>query len=252
MGLAKRIIPVLLSRDGNLVKGKQFDSSRVVGNVQQAAEIHQARGVDELLILDVAATPDGRGPDLMAVAKLTECCFMPVTVGGGVTSMNHVRQLLARGADKVVIGTAAVENPWLGKECANKFGSQAIVVAVDVAYSPSKHWQLTSCCGSIAHDEKVLDFAVKMAQYGAGELILTNIHKEGMMKGYDLRLIHAVSECVNVPIIASGGCGSYLHMDQALKAGANAVAAGSLFQFTEATPKGAAEYLAKRKWETRL
>ena len=233
MGLAKRIIPVLLMRHGHLVKGKQFDSSRVVGNARQAAEIHQARGVDELIILDVGATPSGKGPDFYAMAEITECCFMPIAVGGGVSEVWHVRELLANGADKVVIGTAARDK--FIRQCVDKFGSQAIVVVINYhTLFKNQYW------GTL------------METLGAGEIMLNSIERDGMMNGYDLRAVKNISDVLEIPVIACGGCGKYLHMHQALRAGADAVAAGSLFQWTDSTPRGAAEYLAKKGWEVRL
>lgn len=251
MSLAHRVIPVLLTRHGHLVKGKQFDSTRVVGNALQAAEVHQMRGADELIVLDVAATPEGRGPDIAAMARLTECCFMPVSVGGGVTKVEHVRQLLANGADKVVIGTAAIENPDLIEECAGKFGSQAIVVALD-AFRITSSWGLTVKCGSLPLETKAKNFAALMERRGAGELMVTNISRDGMMVGYDLTLIRCIAKAVGIPVVANGGCGSYQHMHLALKAGASAVAAGAMFQWGDETPKGASQYLAKKGWVTRL
>lgn len=252
MGLAHRIIPVLLMRNGALVKGKLFNSSRVVGNVQQAAEIHQARGVDELIILDVAATLAGRGPDLVAIKKLTEKCFMPITVGGGITSVEQVRDIIQKGgADKVVIGTAAYEDPTLITRCANKFGSQAIVVSIDVDFD-GHGWVITTHCGTREHFYSPVAFAQEMADRGAGEIIVTAVKNDGMMCGYDLRLIRKVAKAVSIPVIANGGAGEYEHMRRALHAGASAVAAGAMFQFLDLTPKGAAEYLASKGWETRL
>lgn len=253
MGLAHRVIPVLLTRHGYLVKGKQFNPARVVGSAQQAAEVHQARGVDELIVLDVAATPEGRGPDFKRMAKLTECCFMPVTVGGGISTVDHVRELLANGADKVVIGSAAVTNPNLIWECADKFGSQAIVVAIDSAITPlCRRRKIVSHCGTVNHALDALAFAEAIVSCGAGELIVTSLCYDGMMRGYDLELVRDIASNVSVPVIANGGAGTYLHMHKALKAGASAVAAGAMFQWTAQTPHGAAEYLAKKGWEMRI
>lgn len=250
MALAKRIIPVLLMRHGLLVKGKQFDSMRTVGVAQQAAEIYQARGADELIVLDVAATEEKRGPDILAMKRLTEVCFMPVAVGGGITTVDQVRELLANGADKVVIGTAAVLNPNLIEECADKFGSQAITVALDVVKS-NDGWKPVIQCGARITEIDAVNWALRMETMGAGELILTNIDRDGTMRGYDLDVIDEITDTVSIPVVANGGCGNYGHMHQALKKGASAVAAGAMFQWTEQTPKGAAEYLAKRGWETR-
>lgn len=232
--LAKRIIPVLLARDGNLVKGTQFDSRRVVGNALQAARVHAARGVDELIVLDVGATSAGRGPDIEWMRKLTEDCFIPVTVGGGVSKVDQVRELLANGADKVVIGMAARFNPQLIRDCADKFGSQAIVVVLN-------HFDCISTLTAKYYEA-----------WHPGELLLNSVMRDGMMEGYDLNTIQAVANAVKIPVIACGGAGNYRHMHLALRRGADAVAAGAMFQWTDATPKGAAEYLSKKGWEVRL
>lgn len=251
MGLARRIIPVLLMRGGELVKGKMFDSSRVVGHIQQAADIYQARGVDELVVLDVAATRNCLPPDFGLIRRLTSKCFMPVAAGGGIRSVAHVRDMLANGADKVVIGTAALVKQNLVAQCADKFGSQAITVAVDCRYD-GNGWFVTSHSGTQVWLRSPVDFAKEMEKQGAGELIVTGILNEGMMGGYDYPLIRKIARAVNIPVIANGGCGSYEHMHKALRAGADAVAAGAAFQFLDMTPRGAAEYLAEKGWETRL
>lgn len=248
--LAHRIIPVMLQRGSTLVKGQQFRAWRSVGHAQQAVAIHQARGVDEMIYLDIGATPEGRGPDFEMVAKLTEKCFMPITVGGGVRSIADVRKLLNAGADKVAIRTAG---PSVIADCANAIGCQAIVGVMDV-------WSMDDMVPSApAHgpcSPKLLEIAVrraeKLADAGAGEILLTRCEFEGMLNGYDLGLIEAVSRAVDVPVIAHGGCGTYEHMAQAIRAGASAVAAGAMFQFTDATPRGAAEYLSQQGIEVRL
>lgn len=251
MGLAIRIIPVLLTRNQMLVKGKQFNSSRIVGNALQAAEINQAREVDEMLVLDVSATLRGSVPNYQLIRSLTEKCFMPIAAGGGVREMGHIQQLLANGADKVVICTAAIEKPELIKEASKKFGAQAVVVAIDVIHDVNHHYVATRC-GTEIYFQSAVAFAKEMEALGAGELIVTGVKNDGMMGGYDLGIIKKIAKAVNIPVIANGGCGSYEHMHRALQAGASAVAAGALFQWTECTPRGAAEYLAKKGWETRL
>lgn len=251
MSLARRIIPVLLMKNGALVKGKRFKSDRIVGHVQQAAEIYQARGVDELLVLDVEATLRGRGPDYMAIRALTEKCFMPIAAGGGVRNTDDFRDLISNGADKVVIGTAAYEDPSIITRLSNKFGAQAVVVAIDVMYDGFS-WSVATRCGTKQHFYGAVQFAEDMERRGAGELIVTAIRNDGMMNGYDLGLIKRVAEAVSIPVVAAGGCGSYEHMHRALKVGASAVAAGALFQFTDSTPREAAEYLNEKGWEVRL
>lgn len=251
--LATRIIPTLLHRGDVLIKGKRFNAWRSVGHVQQAARIHASRGVDELVILDIGATPQGRGPDLALVEKLTDRNFTPIAVGGGITTVEQVQQLLRAGADKVVIGTA-FHNDWEAvRGIATCVGSQAITVALDAMYI--KHiddWRVRKNCGAEYAKVHVVDAAIAAENAGAGEILLTCIDREGMMEGYDLPMIEAVSKAVNIPVIAHGGCGSYEHMHQAIQAGASAVAAGALFQFTDCTPRGAAEYLHEKGVEVRL
>lgn len=249
MGLAVRIIPSLLMRGSTLVKGQRFQSWRTVGHVEQAMRIYQRRSVDEVILLDIEATPQGRGPDFEQVKQLTHGFFTPVTVGGGVRTVKDIAQLLHSGADKVCIGAAA--HDFLGRgetvvsKAAEHFGSQAIVVAIDV-----------SGAKVISRGEETIwkprGFARIMEEQGAGEILLTSIDREGSLSGYDLELVRSVSEAVSIPVIAHGGCGSYQDMLQAIKAGASAVAAGSLFQFTDCTPAGAAQWLSEQGIETRV
>lgn len=246
MTLARRIIPVILCKGRTMVKGIAFDSWRSVGVAAQAVRVHGMRGVDEVCLLDIGATPDGRGPDLDLVKELSEALFVPLTVGGGVRGINDVKALLRAGADKVLIGAAALTNPELIRECASIVGSQAIVAAVDATSNMERGWK-TAKGGMPAHE-----YAQCLVVAGAGEILLTSIEKEGTLQGYDLETIRQVSWACPVPVIAHGGCGSYEHMLQALQAGADAVAAGAMFQFTDQTPDGAARYLAKRGVETRV
>jgi cyclase len=237
--LATRVIPTLLCRGRQLVKGKQFNSWRSVGLAAQAVRIHQQRGVDELILLDIAATPEGRGPDLDLIRELSDILFCPLTVGGGVRSIDDVHALMEAGADKVAIKTAAYKDPSLVRKIADRFGSQAIVVAIDHDYQGDPYqspWQE----------------AQWFERQGAGELLLTSVEREGTMHGYDLEEINAVTVNVGIPVIAHGGCSGYEDMHNAIQAGASAVAAGALFQFTDCTPRGAAEYLKSRGVEVRL
>lgn len=246
MGLATRIIPTLLFRGEELVKGKHFDPWRSVGLVEQAARIYAHRAVDEVLLLDVQATPQEKGPDFALISRIARDFYTPLTVGGGVRSVNDVRRLLASGADKVCLGTEAMLNPTFVTECAMKFGSQAIAVAVDVK-NDMCWWR----CGSMTDGCRPIFQVKRYEQQGAGEIILTSIDREGTMKGYDLDLIRDVACVVGIPVVAHGGCSDYSDMYEAIHAGAHAVAAGALFQFTDATPKGAAQYLAGRGIEVR-
>lgn len=246
MGLAARVIPSLLCRGDTLVKGRQFDSWRSVGHVLQAARVHAARGVDELVMLDIGATPEGRGPNLKLVGKLTEAFYTPITVGGGVRTVEDVRAVLNAGADKVAIGSA-VFHTTVVEETAKKFGSQAVVVAIDV-----RDGRVWSECGRNAWQMSPRSFARTCEYCGAGEILLTSIEREGMMTGYDTDLINDVAAAVSIPVVAHGGAGTYEHLREALAAGASAVAAGAMFAFTDQTPRGAAQYLASRGVEVRL
>jgi cyclase len=248
MGLAHRVIPTMLMSGRKLMKGKRFDAWRSVGLVAQAVRIHQARVVDELVLLDIDATKQGRGPDLALVEELSAEVFAPLAVGGGVRSVADVKALLRAGADKVVIGTGVVEVPDLVRKCADAVGSQAIVVSVDVGYGDS----VMVRCGKEGYSHDALDYAGWAERAGAGEILLQAIERDGTMEGYDLELIGKVSAAVGVPVIASGGCSGYEDMRQALDAGASAAAVGALFQFTDATPRGAAQYLARQGIEVRV
>lgn len=253
--LAHRVIPVMLQRGSMLVKGKQFCSWRNVGHAQQAVAIHQARGVDELIYLDISATPFDRSPNYDMVEALTAKCFMPITVGGGVRSTDHVRKLLRAGADKVAICTAAIDTPDIVNEVAYRFGSQAVVVALDV--SERHGHRLVTHCGANVRDTRpgineVAAQARAAQERGAGEVMITSVDREGAMEGYDLDLISEVSAAVDIPVIAHGGAGTYEHMAEAIRAGASAVAAGSMFQFTDQTPREAAQYLHEHGIEARV
>lgn len=252
MSLAVRIIPTLLYRGHTLVKGKQFQSWRSVGHVQQAVSIHASRGVDELICLDIGATPAGRGPDFELVKTLCEQSFTPITVGGGVRSVADVRRLLECGSDKVAIGTAFCDLPKM-KIISETFGAQALVSSIDVSRRIHHGGEVCFECGttSTSGGMNQVQWAMICGKF-AGEILLTSIDREGTMEGYDLDLIRAVSEAVSIPVIAHGGCSGPDDMIAAIKAGASAVAAGALFQFTDHTPKSCAEYLAAHGVETRI
>ena len=246
--LATRIIPILLERDGHLVKGTRFNGWRTVGNALQAARIHAARGVDELLYLDIAATPAKRGPNLQMVKDLTDGMFSPVTVGGGVRRVEDVQNLLLAGADKVAIGSAS-RDFGLINDCTKRFGSQAIVGILNhdqgyVSRWTGDAWERSGNTG--------LFWAKLMEQAGVGEIMMNDVSRDGTMTGYDIDAIGMVSEALSIPVVAGGGCRDYRDMLAAIKAGASGVAAGALFQFTDSTPKEAAKYLANQGVEVRL
>lgn len=244
MGLAARIIPTILCRGRTMVKGTKFNAWRSVGLAAQAVRIHQQRGVDEICLLDISATAEGRGPDIGLIEELSDVLFCPLTVGGGVRTVEDVRAVLRAGSDKVVVGTGG---PRAISDMAGAVGSQAIVAALDV-----RDGNAVVRCGTLTTMQPAVGWARSCADHGAGEILLTSIEREGLMGGYDLDLIRAVSSAVSVPVIAHGGCGTYQHMVEAIEAGASAVAAGAMFQFTDLTPAGAARYLAERGIETRV
>lgn len=245
--LAHRIIPTILSKNLKLVKGQAFSSDRICGHALQASRIHSARGVDELILLDVAATPENREPDYAMVEALSEKCFIPLGVGGGIRTMKHIKSLLNAGADKVIIGTASIEDPEFIRRATDHYGSQAITIAVDV-----KHGRVFSNCGKVPTTLDPVEWANTCERLGAGEIMLTAIERDGTMAGYDIPLIQSVSQAVSIPVVASGGAGTYEHLYQAIHAGASAVAAASIFLFTDSTPAEAARFLQNRGLEVRI
>lgn len=248
-----RIMPTLLFKDFGLVKSIRFDSWRRIGSVMQAVKVYNLREVDELVFLDISATPNNRPPDFETVDEIADECFMPLTVGGGVRSVADVRRLLEVGADKVVINTAAVENPELIKLAAQKFGSQCVVVSIDTKQDSNGTYQVWTRAGTQKTGKDPVLWSKEVESLGAGEILLTSIDRDGTMSGYDLDLIQKVTEAVSIPIIASGGAGSYEDMASVLLSGkASAVAAASIFHFTEQTPLEAKRFLASRGLRVRL
>jgi imidazole glycerol-phosphate synthase subunit HisF len=249
--LKVRVMPTLLFKDVGLVKGIRFDSWRRVGSVMQSVKVYNMRGVDELLFLDIAATIEGRPPDYDTVDDIADECFMPLTVGGGVSEVEHVRRLLQVGADKVSLGTAAVEKPELIREAAELFGAQCVVVSIDTRRADDFHEPYVRS-GTTPTAKDAVELAREVEALGAGEILLTSIDRDGTMEGYDLDVISAVSAAVSIPLIASGGAGTYHHMVEAIEAGASAVAAASMFHFTEQTPLVAKRYLREHGIAVRL
>jgi cyclase len=244
--LKVRVIPTLLHKGFGLVKGVRFDARRAVGSPMQAVKVYNLRNVDELVFLDVTATAEQRGPDLELIDELADECFMPLAVGGGVRSVDDVRDLLAVGADKVVIGTAALEQPDVVREASARFGAQCVVVSIDTKARAvdgvAEVW--TGSATANTHRDPV-DVAREMEALGAGELLVQSIDRDGVMEGYDVDTVRRVSEAVSVPVIASGGAGTFEHMRAVLDdGGASAVAAASMFHFTEQTPMEAKQFLA--------
>ena len=248
--LAHRVIPQLLVDKNKLIKGQGFDAWRSVGVPQQAVRIHQMRQVDEIMLVDITATPENRGPDLGLIEELAKECFSPLTVGGGVKTVEDIRELLRHGADKVCIGTAAFEDPMMVMEAVDRFGSSTIVASIDVKWNRGNPLVYTRC-GTRKTIVRAHRAAIGFEKMGVGEILLTNIDREGTMGGYDLKLIGDVSGDCGIPIIAAGGCSGYQDMADAIWAGADAVAVGALFQFSDHTPRGAAEYLSGKGLEAR-
>jgi len=251
--LKVRIIPILLYKNYGLVKGVNFDSWRRIGDALQFVRVYNLREVDELIFLDINASIENRTPDYELVDNLADECFMPLTVGGGVRSIKHVRRLLMVGADKVSINTAMVKAPKIISEASTRFGSQCIVVSIDFRKKENGIYEVFTHSGTISAGLDPLNLAKKAEDYGAGEILLTSIDRDGTMSGYDLECIHRVSQAVSIPVIASGGSGNYQHMYEALNKGkASAIAASSIFSFTEQTPLECKQYLQDRGIPVRL
>lgn len=243
-----RIMPTLLHKDVGLIKGIGFDSWRRVGSAMQAIKVYNMRQVDELVFLDITATRDNRPPDFQLIDELADDCFMPLTVGGGIRSIEDVRGLLKVGADKISINTAAVENPSLITQISERFGAQCVVVSIDFERNAEDgSCEVYTHSGTQAAGREPVEFALECERLGAGEILLTSIDRDGTMTGYDVELTRRVCEAVSIPVIASGGAGNYEHMaDVLLRGKASAAAAASIFHFTEQTPLKAKNYLRER------
>ena len=243
--LKVRVIPTLLWKQFGLVKGVGFDSWRRVGPVLPAIKVYNQREVDELVLVDIVAHRSDDDPDFESIDEFGQDCFVPLTVGGGITRMEQVQRLLRAGADKVSLNTVNYANPGLVNEIAKRHGVQCVVASIDVRAQDGGGWTCFSHAGQQATGREVVAWARELEDRGAGEILITSIERDGTMQGYDLGLIEAVVRAVNIPVIASGGAGSYQHLvDAVTQAGASAVAAASMFHFTEQTPAGAKAALA--------
>lgn len=244
--LTKRIIPCLDVKDGRVVKGVSFVNLRDAGDPVAAAIAYDREGADELCFLDITASHENRKTIIDVVERTAASVFMPVTVGGGVRTVEDIRDLLNAGADKVSINTAAVERPHFVQEAAERFGTQCIVVAIDAKRS-AQAWEVFTHGGRKPTKLNALDWAQQMERYGAGEILLTSMDEDGQQRGYDLGLTAAVSERVSIPVIASGGVGSLEHLYDGLVTGrADAVLAASIFHFRTYTISQAKAYLRER------
>ncbi len=253
--LAKRIIPCLDVDNGRVVKGVKFVEIRDAGDPVEIARRYDLEGADELTFLDITASSDNRETMVHVVEQVAGEVFIPLTVGGGIRTLEDIRRMLNAGADKVGINTAAVFNPELVREAAEKFGSQCIVVAIDakkVSDEP-KRWEIFTHGGRKPTGLDAIEWARKMVDYGAGEILLTSMDRDGTRVGFDLELTRAMSEAVTVPVIASGGVGNLQHLaDGIIEGKADAVLAASIFHFAEYTIREAKEHMASRGIEVRL
>ncbi|KAF0122125.1 MAG: cyclase [bacterium] len=245
--LAKRIIPCLDVKDGRVVKGINFVSLRDAGDPVENARVYDQQGADELTFLDITASHEKRDIILTVVERTAEEVFMPLTVGGGIRNLEDIRNLLNAGADKVSINTAAVNNPGFVREAAEMFGSQCIVVAVDAKRTGNGGWEVYTHGGRKPTGIDALEWIKKMEGMGAGEILLTSMDCDGTKNGYDIELTRAVSDLIDIPVIASGGAGTLEHLYDALMGGnADAVLAASIFHYREYTIREAKEYLREK------
>ncbi|MBI5014181.1 MAG: imidazole glycerol phosphate synthase subunit HisF [Deltaproteobacteria bacterium] len=254
--LAKRIIPCLDVKAGRVVKGVNFVGLRDAGDPVEVAKIYDEQGADELTFLDITASHEERDIIIDVVRATAEQCFMPLTVGGGVRTLDDIRRLLLAGADKVSINTAAVHRPEFVEEAARRFGSQCIVVAIDAkarGATPSEGWEVYIYGGRKSTGLDAVEWARRMEAYGAGEILLTSMDRDGTKDGYDLPLTRAIAEAVEVPVIASGGAGHADHLYEALSEGkADAALAASIFHYRETTIGEVKAMLAARGVEVRV
>lgn len=256
MALAKRIIPCLDVDCGRVVKGVQFVDIRDAGDPVEVAKRYNDQGADEITFLDITATHEGRETTVHTVERIASEVFIPLTVGGGIRTVDDIRTMLNAGADKVGINSAAIVNPEFVKEASNRFGAQCIVVAIDAkqvsAEGEEKRWEIFTHGGRNPTGIDAVEWAIKMANYGAGEILLTSMDKDGTKNGFDLLLTRAISDAVPIPVIASGGVGNLQHLVDGVKeGGADAVLAASIFHFGEYTVPEAKDYMRSAGIEVR-
>ncbi|GLS25790.1 imidazole glycerol phosphate synthase subunit HisF [Marinibactrum halimedae] len=256
MALAKRIIPCLDVDNGRVVKGVQFVDIRDAGDPVEVAKRYNEAGADEITFLDITATHQDRGTTVATVEKIASEVFIPLTVGGGIRTLDDIRSMLNAGADKVSINSAAVYNPEFVREASEKFGAQCIVVAIDAkkvsAQDEPDRWEIFTHGGRKPTGIDALEWAKKMVEYGAGEILLTSMDRDGTKDGFDLGVTRAISDAVEVPVIASGGVGNLDHLVDGVKKGkADAVLAASIFHFGEYTISQAKAHMAEQGIEVR-
>ena len=245
--LKSRIIPCLDVNNGRVVKGTNFVNLKDAGDPVEVAKIYDEQGADEICFLDITASHENRDTIFDIVRKTAEVCFMPLTVGGGVSKIQHIRTLLLSGADKVAVNSAAVKDNDFVRYASDKYGSQCIVVAIDAKKNNANNkWEVYTHGGRINTEIDVLQYAEKIVSLGAGELLITSMDKDGTRSGFDNTLIKKITDIVNVPVIASGGVGNLQHLVDGIKIGhADAVLAASIFHFGEYTINDAKQYLYK-------
>jgi imidazole glycerol-phosphate synthase subunit HisF len=251
--LAKRIIPCLDVTGGRVVKGTKFLDLRDAGDPVECAKLYDKQGADELVFLDITASSDDRATMVDVVARTAEQCFMPLTVGGGIRTVDDFRAMLLAGADKVSVNTAAIKSPTLIADAARSFGSQCVVVAIDAKHDAPGKWRVYTHGGRYPTELDAILWAREVTRLGAGEILLTSMDADGTCGGYDVELTRAVSVAVEVPVIASGGAGELEHLAEVLLRGnADAVLAASIFHFGTYTIAQAKEFLAQRGLAVRL
>jgi len=251
--LKKRIIPCLDVKDGRVVKGINFINLVDAGDPVEQAKVYSDSGADEICFLDITASNENRDILLDTVQKTAEQCFVPLTVGGGVRSLQDIRNLLLAGADKVSINTAAINNPDLIKQAALQFGSQCIVVAIDAKKTSEDKWNVFTHGGRNQTELDALEFSLLAQNNGAGEILLTSMDKDGTKSGYDINLTKTISNNLSIPVIASGGVGTLEHIrDGIVNGGASAVLAASIFHFGEFSIKQVKEYLKSQSVSVRI
>ncbi len=251
--LKNRIIPCLDVKDGRVVKGINFVELKDAGDPVEQAKIYSESGADEICFLDITASNENRETIIEIVRKTAKKCFVPLTVGGGVRTIQNITDLLLAGADKVSINTAAVKNVDFVKEASKKFGSQCIVVAIDAKKVSDKKWEVFTHGGRNKTGIDAIDFAKTIEANGAGEILLTSMDKDGTKSGYDINLLNSITKNTNIPVIASGGVGKLDHLyDGIANGGASAVLAASIFHYGEFTIKESKEYLKSKNIPVRL
>lgn len=235
--LKHRVLPLVLLTGYNVVKSVQFSTYRTLGNPITICRIYESRGVDELVLLDIRATVEKRGPNLDIIRDISGECFMPLTIGGGITNLEQVRQILRAGADKVAVNSSAVENPQLISDIAREFGSQCCVVSIDAKQTGESVYEVYTHGGKQPTGKSPADWAREAEALGTGEILLNSIDCDGMMQGYDIDLMRSVTAGVSIPVIAASGAGKAEHFSQVFKeAQVSAVAAASIYHFSSLTP----------------